>query len=193
MTAVFRLAGSVRRDPRIEAWTDREGRFTLARVPSGGQTAWIWRTGFAQKRIDLEIPSDAPEHALDVQLEESHFIGGVVLGDDGAPLPWTLVYAEGSGRALESIEGFQSYTGADGRFRIAGLPAVHIKVGAVAHGRARVELEAPALDREDLELRMMRSRAGPSASVSIPRRSAAWIARGRSSTAPSPPAAPSTA
>ncbi|HEX6885859.1 MAG TPA: sigma-70 family RNA polymerase sigma factor, partial [Planctomycetota bacterium] len=144
-------------EPRIEAWSDREGRFELAQVPLGAQTLWAWRTGFAQQRTPVEIRRGAAPHQLDLVLEESHFVGGIVQDEAGEPLPWTMVYVEGRQQAYDTIEVFQSYTGPDGRFHFEGLPDVPLLVGALSQGRARAEVEVPGPDRDDVVVRLVRA------------------------------------
>lgn len=139
-------------EPRNDTWTDAEGRFTLEHVSTGEQRLWLWRTGLAQLRHDLEIPITGLD-GLEIVLPESHFIGGIVLGADGGPLAWTRIVAEDLSYEDRRIDGFATYTGPDGRFRIDGFPAQPIRVSAYARGYTQVEQVADSLDRDDLVLR----------------------------------------
>jgi hypothetical protein len=146
-------------EERLQTYSDREGRFVLEHVPSGAQRFWSWRTGLAELALDVTIPADVAEHVVELTLPKSHFVGGVVQDESGKPLPWTMVYASDAEpwHSPERIEGFQVHSGADGRFRIEGLPEIAITLGAVGSGHARVEHKVAELDRDDNVLRMPRS------------------------------------
>ncbi len=145
-------------DPPIDAYSDRDGRFLLEHVSPGGRDLWLWRAGYAQTRVDVEIPADAATFEVELQLEEPHFLGGVVLDELGAPLSWAWVYVdEPFHRGPDRIAGFHTHAGADGRFRFDGLPDIDVVVGALAPDRARLEQEVTELDRDDLVLQPARA------------------------------------
>ena len=146
-------------EPRIETWSDAEGRFALERVPAGDQYVWVWRTGFAELRHDLAVPDSGEAlDGVEIVLGDDHVLGGTVLGWDGQPLSWAMVYAEDTAPSYpDHVEGFQTWTGAEGRFVIDGLPKMRVLLGVLGKGHARFEQEFDERDRDDLVLRPVRS------------------------------------
>ena len=143
----------------IQAFSERDGSFALEQVPLGPQTLWASRLGFAQHVTPIEVSAEFV-NTIELRLEEGHFLGGIVLDENGEPLPWALVYADDAESSPDdAIDGFQTYSGPDGRFRIEGLPPIAIMLGALAKDRSRLEQTVTELDRDDVELRMTRSAA----------------------------------
>ncbi|HEX6886436.1 MAG TPA: sigma-70 family RNA polymerase sigma factor, partial [Planctomycetota bacterium] len=137
------------------AFTDGAGGFELGPAPSGPQELWVWRTGFAQLRHDLEVPPDAVRlDGLELHLRPARFLGGLVLDERGQPRPWTFVQVRDPDKMNERLSGFAGYTDGAGRFRFDGLPDVRVQVMARAPGFAPAEEWLVGLDRDDLVLRL---------------------------------------
>jgi protocatechuate 3,4-dioxygenase beta subunit len=135
-----------------QAWCDAEGRFALTRVATGRQHVWVWRRGFAQLRHDVDV--QAGMAGIDVELGPSHSVAGLVLGPDGAPVPWAFVDAlDASDAKPPAFAGFQARTDAEGRFRLADFPAARIALRVSARGCEPLTQEV-ALDRDDLVLQL---------------------------------------
>jgi len=154
----------------IETWTDADGRFTLAGVPTGPQYLLAWRRGHAELRHDLVVQANGAP--LELVLAASHFLGGVVLAPDGAPRPWA--YVHGGDASADGLDGFETYTDAEGRFRLDDLPLSTVKLRVFAKPCAALEQTVALLDRDDLvlhlsaEMAMTRSSASKSTAATAP-------------------------
>lgn len=145
-----------------EAWCDAEGRFTLGEVAPGRQHLWVWRRGLAQLRHDVDVRAGMA--ALELELTTGHFVGGVVLGPDGAPMPAALLLAEdASGAEPPALSGHFARTGLDGRFRLDDLPACRVALTVSAQGCEYLTQEV-ALDRGDHVLRLAAETPDPATS-----------------------------
>lgn len=142
-----------------QAYSDRDGCFVLDPVPAGVQKFSVKRRRLAQKDQKVRIPKGIDRFEIELQLEEGHFIGGLLLDDKGEPVPWMTIDADEDADSLFADHYGFSNTGADGRFLIEGLPDRAIRL-QIWDGELPQEERVYALDRDDLVLRLK-----PSASV----------------------------
>jgi protocatechuate 3,4-dioxygenase beta subunit len=135
---------------RLDAKTDETGAFEFPCVGAGSQTLVAQHEGFAPCKRMLDIPEDTPRlPSLMLELEPGHFIGGVVRDRESEPLAGVLVNGTQDGEYLDLAE---METGADGRFRLEGLPAKGAGIEFYARDFLRRETTLEVLDHDDLEI-----------------------------------------
>jgi RNA polymerase sigma-70 factor (ECF subfamily) len=137
--------------------TDAQGRFVLDQRTTGFAHVWVWADGFASRRAMASPPSNGADTVeVEVTLEPERVLRGRVLLPDGEPKPWALVYVEDRGdpRQGTRFDSLQSWSDAQGRFALRGIPGGPVRAGATVSGYRRVEVDLPEVTSEELELRL---------------------------------------
>lgn len=137
--------------------TDAQGRFVLGQRTSGFAHVWVWADGFASRRAMASPPSNGADTVeVEVTLEPERVLRGRVLLPGGEPKLWALVYVEDRGdpRQGTRFDSLQSWSDAQGRFALRGIPGGPVRAGATVSGFRRVEVDLPEVTSEELELRL---------------------------------------
>jgi len=80
------------RDYKVPVVTDRHGSFTFDEVMPGRGTFRAWHEDYALTETQLRI-TGAPAERLVIEMPVGARIFGTVVGPDGAPVPYVIVYA----------------------------------------------------------------------------------------------------
>jgi protocatechuate 3,4-dioxygenase beta subunit len=109
-------------DPRLDAVsTGDDGRFRIPAVAAG-----TWRVHAADDHhapgaaAPMRLDGEHPVEDVTITLAAGATIAGVVTGPDGQPLPAATVRVAGRGIDWSLVR--ESSSGADGRYRLSGLP-----------------------------------------------------------------------
>jgi protocatechuate 3,4-dioxygenase beta subunit len=129
---VVDLAGAPIAGAKVQALytrqTDRDGRAWFRRVSKGLIAISVEAAGFMSRERGLTL-SDDPRHAMqiEIKLAPSVLIGGIVLDQDGSPVPGAEIYAHSHG-----LSDFIKYDNADdqGHFRLDGFGPGPIELSA---------------------------------------------------------------
>jgi protocatechuate 3,4-dioxygenase beta subunit len=117
-------------------WTDGQGRFRLRGFADGPTILAVRASGFSPMILPVDPPAvKGSTLGIDVSLEAGLVLEGVVQGPQGDPVANASVrarqdLAEPAGEILRSA--FTARSGADGRFRLLGLPADAVEIEALA-------------------------------------------------------------
>ena len=80
------VLGLERHNLELRAVSDLDGSFVFACVPPGAGALQVGRRGHARQRLPVMVPkAPADPVVVRVELEPSHFIGGVATGVNGEP------------------------------------------------------------------------------------------------------------
>lgn len=140
---------------RGRATTDGDGRFVLEGLERGPMTISVSHPDYEPADVDVDTTRDV--EGLRVALSRGGTLSGVVLHEDGSPVPKASVAAVAAGS--DRFGGARSLTaGADGAFTFEGLPAGRYTVRAEAAGLTPAAAEnvvvAPGPPSPPVELRM---------------------------------------
>jgi len=117
-----------------ETRSARDGQFTLGGLPT--RATWISIgaecAGYANARVELQ-DAKLPAEGLLLTLARGVELTGVVLAEDGTPLPGAEVF---SGPSRYDIDCVSTVAGDEGRFRLAGVPRTAREVHAEQAGFA---------------------------------------------------------
>lgn len=138
----------------VKATTDAEGRFAVGPVPLFKLYVWAAMPTYVGSNVEI-VALDEGRLEAEVPLltlERVSAVSGRVLKEDGSPAPHALVSIIGRGGHWfeESV-----WAGADGRYRIDGLPAgeqtISARHEALGWGRRDIEV-APGENQADITL-----------------------------------------
>jgi protocatechuate 3,4-dioxygenase beta subunit len=140
----------------LDAFTDRDGKVTF-RSPSGHAYVTVVAPGYATSMLAL-ILDDDPRNTVDrtIVLGPTAPIGGVVIDQDGAPLPGAIIKVE------ELDDSWTANATADdqGRWRLDGFGAGRLRLTATSDDARTTWAPSVAFDarapRFDLVIRMDR-------------------------------------
>lgn len=142
------------RDFRVAVQSDDDGRVILTDLGRGAElTLTVTRAGYVPAELNgVQVPDEAEDEVLEVVLERESHIAGVVLDAEGRGLAGTYVALSPVEALRKPPPGSSARTGADGRFRITGLPAGLYEVWARASGHADMDpIEVDLGSGESLE------------------------------------------
>lgn len=146
-----------------EAQADREGRWVLKSVPKGWYRVVIGADGYAPRVAGHGQFDGQPSwHSYESGLSRAVSVSGRVIDEAGQPLADVDVrlndVAPMRGGRYESPDEFAFKTEADGRFRVAGVPAGRATVWIHKPGYCRPGLGQPMkTPASEVELRMMKA------------------------------------
>ncbi len=131
---------------RLDAVSQDDGSFVFPAVDAGEQTMVTTRRGLAPDQRVLQVPSDATLVTAEVRLQPAHFLAGRVRDDAGQPVANVRVSVLVTPPGQRGMRGRGEYldvqgkTGADGTFRLDGLPAgrVTLELYSASHIRKEV-------------------------------------------------------
>jgi RNA polymerase sigma-70 factor (ECF subfamily) len=145
--ATVYLGSSPNAYDRMDAVTADDGAFVFACVPAGEQTLNVERRGLAGRRTKLRVPkAPAAPLVVRVDLDAGHFVGGVARDAEGNALAGVSLAPRLNDEYLE----LRARTGADGRFRLEGVPAAGLSLEFYGKGLLRKQVPVDAVDRDDL-------------------------------------------
>jgi len=122
--------------------TDATGAFSIDVVPPGAQPVWALREGYAAGREQVELPEDGAElSGVQIVLEPGQRVAGVVLDEDGEPLPGARITPEsaGFGGGAPRFVGADTTSDEDGRFRLEALREDRVVLRVWAEGCSVLE------------------------------------------------------
>lgn len=151
--------GSARLDSGVsqcESRLDPDGRFEIA-LPPGTRNAELLLRSPEVQELKVPVEAGAPGEVRDLgDLRASPGVavtGRVVRASDGQPIPGARVWTtrpgpDGPAVAWATGDLLEGTTGADGRFRLAGLLPVSALLRVEAAGYARAQIEVAPVSQE---------------------------------------------
>ncbi len=141
--------------------SDAEGRFTIPVVSPGIHRVWAYRPSLGASQISEVFVERDAEPRIELHIEPAAQVVGRLVGPGRKPSPGLVAVVELDGRAAQLVgDALRTEAGADGRFRLVGLPPGAHALGVRAEGFAprRVELSVarkrdPTVDLGDIELK----------------------------------------
>ncbi len=135
----------------VQAFTGRDGGFTVAAAPSGPQHLEAKKAGLVATSQAIEIPASGLD-GLRIVMGAGHRAGGRVEDEFGKPVGGVWVSARHRGRYVD----VRTKTAADGRFLLEALPAEGLE--AEVYGSGYLRRTAPILaGREDAVIVMKKN------------------------------------
>jgi protocatechuate 3,4-dioxygenase beta subunit len=122
--------------------TDATGAFSIAVIPPGAQSVWALREGYAAGREYVELPEEGTEvNDIRIVLELGQRIAGVVLDEDGEPLPGAQItpQSEGFNSGASSFVGRGTTSDDEGRFQLEALREDRVVLRVWAEGCSVLE------------------------------------------------------
>ena len=127
--------------------TDETGSFSVDVVPSGSQSVWALREGYAAGQAHVELPESGTQvDGLQILLEPGQRVAGVVLDEDGDPLRGAQIVPESAGsiRGMSAFVGPSTTSGEDGRFQLEALREDRVVLRVWAEGCSVLEQRVSA-------------------------------------------------
>ncbi|MBI5831925.1 MAG: carboxypeptidase regulatory-like domain-containing protein [Armatimonadetes bacterium] len=124
--------------PQLQTTTDADGRWTLARFPGSGGNVRVRHPDYAEAWSPVTAGDDGQGDPTELELAAS--LAGRVTGPDGKPVAGIAVMAFERGH-VGIVD--TARTGADGRYRITGLPEGALSVGLLDGSGAVVAMPRP--------------------------------------------------
>jgi protocatechuate 3,4-dioxygenase beta subunit len=122
--------------------TDETGSFSVDVVPQGSQSVWALRKGYAAGQEHFELPDEGPQvNGIQIVLEPGQRVVGVVLDEDGDPLPGAQITPESAdfNRGAPGFVGPGTTSGEDGRFQLEALREDRVVLRVWAEGCSVLE------------------------------------------------------
>lgn len=117
--------------------TDAAGEFELDGVPTGSESIWALRKGYAADRITVAVPgAGAALSDVELVLRSGFEIAGRVLDEADRPIAEAEVRPEAIGTGRGDYAGDSAITDSDGRFVLRDLRTEQVSVRVFAVGRA---------------------------------------------------------
>jgi protocatechuate 3,4-dioxygenase beta subunit len=138
--------------------TDAEGAFSIDVVPSGGQSVWALRDGYAAGQEHVDLPDEGAEvRGIEIILARGYQVTGVVLDENGDPFPGAQIYPEpvGFNQGASAFVGPGTISDAQGRFELDALRENRVLLRVWADGCSLLEQTVSA-GTSDVILRPMR-------------------------------------
>jgi protocatechuate 3,4-dioxygenase beta subunit len=130
---------------------DAGGAFSIADAPLGDIAVVVSAEGFAAKRVDATVTSDADPPELEVALEPEALISGRVTSEAKAAVPEARVVVE----AKDAAQGAAATTDDDGAYELRGVAPGQVTLGVHAEGylSEKRTLDTHESTRADVTLR----------------------------------------
>ena len=122
--------------------TDATGAFSIDVVPPGAQSVWALREGYAAGQEHVELPEEGTQvNGIRIVLEPGQRVAGVVLDEDGEPLPGAQITPESAGfnRGAPSFVGPGTISDDEGRFHLEALREDRVVLRVWAEGCSVLE------------------------------------------------------
>ncbi len=122
--------------------TKAEGAFSMDVVPPGLQSVWAVGEGYAAGSVRVELPEDGAQVVgIEVVLASGFQVAGIVLDEDGEPLPGAQIFPESAGymRGAPQYIGPGTTSDSAGHFQLDALREERVVLRVWAQGCSGLE------------------------------------------------------